>query len=63
MLRTTRNRSIGLAAIVLTASAGLTACGSEDAASRLGEMQSGVVALLPAQANERLVYSCRAKEK
>jgi uncharacterized surface protein with fasciclin (FAS1) repeats len=31
MLRTTRNRSIGLAAIVLTASAGLTACGSEDA--------------------------------
>jgi hypothetical protein len=36
-------------------------CGSEDAASRLGEMQTGVVALLPGQANERLVYSCRAK--
>jgi hypothetical protein len=39
------------------------ACGSEDAASKLGEMQSGVTALLPAQANERLVYSCRAKER
>ena len=36
-------------------------CGSDDAASRLGEMQSGVVALLPGQANERLVYSCHAK--
>ena len=42
--------------------------GSEDkqsaapeAASKLGEMQSGVTALLPAQANERLVYSCRPK--
>jgi hypothetical protein len=38
------------------------ACGSEDAANRLGEMQTGVTALLPAQANERLVYRCRAKE-
>ncbi len=38
------------------------ACASEDAAGRLGELQSGVVALLPTQANERLVYSCRAKE-
>jgi hypothetical protein len=37
------------------------ACGSEDAASKLGEMQSGVTALLPAQANERLIYSCRPK--
>ena len=37
------------------------ACGSEDAASRLGEMQTGVAALLPTQANERLVYRCRAK--
>ena len=39
------------------------ACGSENAASRLGEMQTSVVALLPAQANERLVYSCHAKER
>jgi hypothetical protein len=37
-------------------------CGTSDAASRLGEMQSGVVALLPAQANERLVYACRPKD-
>ena len=36
------------------------ACGAADAARQLGEMQSGVVALLPQQANERLVYSCRA---
>ncbi len=36
-------------------------CGAADAARRLGEMQTGVVALLPAQANERLVYHCRAK--
>ena len=34
-------------------------CGSAEAAGKLGEMQSGVTALLPAQANERLVYSCR----
>jgi hypothetical protein len=38
-------------------------CGSADAAGRLGEMQSGVAALLPAQANERLVYACRAKSE
>ncbi|GGD95567.1 hypothetical protein GCM10011515_14290 [Tsuneonella deserti] len=38
-------------------------CGSQDAASRLGEMQSGVVALLPTQANERLVYSCRPSDQ
>jgi serine protease Do len=38
------------------------ACGTESAAGQLGEKQSGVVALLPRQANERLVYSCRAKE-
>lgn len=35
------------------------ACGSEGAAARLGELQSGVAALLPRQANERLVYTCR----
>jgi serine protease Do len=37
------------------------ACGAPEAASKLGEMQSGVTALLPAQANERLVYSCHPK--
>jgi S1-C subfamily serine protease len=37
------------------------ACGAGDAASVLGEMQSGVAALLPQQANERLVYSCTPK--
>jgi len=36
-------------------------CGAEGAASELGEMQSGVTALLPAQATERLVYTCSAK--
>lgn len=36
-------------------------CGAEGAAAKLGEMQSGVTALLPPQANERLVYTCRAK--
>ena len=36
-------------------------CGAPEAASKLGEMQSGVTALLPTQANERLVYSCRPK--
>lgn len=36
-------------------------CGTDDAASTLGEMQSGVASLLPAQPNERLVYSCRPK--
>jgi len=38
-------------------------CGSAGAAGKLGEMQSGVTALLPAQANERLVYNCRAKPR
>ena len=37
------------------------ACGAPEAASKLGEMQSGVTALLPGQANERLVYSCHPK--
>lgn len=37
------------------------ACGSAGAAGKLGEMQSGVAGLLPAQANERLVYTCRPK--
>ena len=36
-------------------------CGADGAASALGEMQTGVVALLPAQPTERLVYSCRPK--
>lgn len=35
------------------------ACGSRDAARRLGEMQTGIAALLPAQPIERLVYTCR----
>jgi serine protease Do len=39
------------------------ACGATDAASALGEMQSGVAALLPQQANERLVYSCSPKAR
>jgi serine protease Do len=38
-------------------------CGAEQAASALGEMQSGVAALLPQQANERLVYSCSSKDR
>lgn len=37
------------------------ACGAASAASRLGEMQSGVVSLLTSQPTERLVYSCKAK--
>ncbi len=36
-------------------------CGADGAASALGEMQSGVTALLPAQPTERLVYTCSAK--
>jgi hypothetical protein len=36
-------------------------CGAPRAASELGEMQSGVVALLPDEPNERLVYSCKPK--
>lgn len=38
-------------------------CGAEGAGSELGEMQSGVVALLPAQPTERLVYACRAEDR
>ncbi|WP_120715885.1 S1C family serine protease [Tsuneonella amylolytica] len=36
-------------------------CGADGAAAKLGELQSGVTALLPAQPTERLVYSCRPK--
>lgn len=47
-----------------TARAAYTApvCGADSAAANLGEMQSGVTALLPAQATERLVYTCVAKD-
>ena len=37
------------------------ACGVENAARQLGEMQTGVVALLPEQPNERLIYTCGPK--
>lgn len=33
-------------------------CGAENAAASLGDMQSAIVALLPTEPNERLVYSC-----
>ena len=33
-------------------------CGAENAAARLGDMQSAVIAMLPNSPNERLVYSC-----
>lgn len=36
-------------------------CSAEGAASTLGDLQSGVTALLPSAPNERLVYSCEAK--
>ncbi len=36
-------------------------CGVSDASRTLGEQQSGVLALLPAQPNERLVYECQVK--
>ncbi|MXP43174.1 S1C family serine protease [Allopontixanthobacter sediminis] len=36
-------------------------CGSEGAASRLGDLQGAVTSALPAQPNERLVYSCEEK--
>jgi S1-C subfamily serine protease len=36
-------------------------CGAEDAARELGERQTGVIALLPQQPTERLVYTCRPK--
>lgn len=38
-------------------------CGAAEAASELGEMQSGVTALLPAQPTERLVYACTPKRE
>lgn len=37
------------------------ACGVSDAARKLGEQQSALLALLPEAPNERLVYDCRAK--
>ncbi len=37
-------------------------CGSDDAASKLGDLQGAVTALLPERPNERLVYSCEVKE-
>lgn len=37
------------------------ACNAADAARVLGEKQSGVTALLPAQPTERLIYSCKPK--
>jgi len=36
-------------------------CGSDDAASKLGDLQGAVTALLPERPNERLVYSCEVK--
>ena len=36
-------------------------CGAANAASSLGDMQSAVIAQLPAEPNERLVYSCSPK--
>ena len=36
-------------------------CGSENAAAQLGDMQSALLALLPAQPNERLVYTCEMR--
>ena len=35
-------------------------CEAEGAATQLGEMQSGVLAALPSNPNERLVYDCEA---
>lgn len=37
-------------------------CGEENAAARLGDMQAAVVAMLPANPNERLVYSCELRQ-
>jgi hypothetical protein len=37
------------------------ACGVSEAARRLGEQQSAIIALLPETPNERLVYTCRPK--
>ncbi|MEM6908690.1 MAG: serine protease [Pseudomonadota bacterium] len=38
------------------------ACGVTDAARQLGEQQSAVLAKLPDRPNERLVYTCEAKQ-
>ncbi|MDP5102477.1 MAG: serine protease [Erythrobacter sp.] len=38
------------------------ACGVSDAARTLGEQQSALIALLPERPNERLVYSCTARQ-
>jgi len=38
-------------------------CGSENAAARLGDLQGAVTSALPAQPNERLVYSCVDKTR
>ncbi len=38
------------------------ACGVSDAARVLGEQQSAILAALPERPNERLVYSCTAKQ-
>lgn len=35
-------------------------CGTDNAAARLGDLQGAVTSALPAQPNERLVYSCEA---
>lgn len=37
-------------------------CGADNAAAKLGDMQSSVTALLPDGPNERLVYSCQVKK-
>ena len=37
------------------------ACGSDNAAARLGDLQGEVLAQLPRQANERLVYECSTR--
>ena len=36
-------------------------CAEENAAARLGDLQGAVTSALPAQPNERLIYSCEAK--
>ncbi|MFW2351234.1 S1 family peptidase [Qipengyuania sp.] len=38
------------------------ACGSDEAAAKLGEMQAELLGKLPSQANERLVYECSARK-
>lgn len=55
------SRSVMAAARAARAKYAPPQCGAPGAAGRLGEMQSGVTALLPAQPTERLVYACTAK--